>query len=164
MSRRSWTSAIYRPAPELSRDPLQPNSHADYIFEQGQPLYEDVLVARGARAHGFQRTGKHIGHRIKEAIGRRHKRTKDDGRTLVWPEHTVPAGLVPYRFASEDVRAVDEIPLAELATPASDALHHGATTEEAIRSLQELLGLSRLREATRCRLEAAVTLARNHFL
>ena len=27
---------MYRPAHELSRDQLQPGSHADYIFEHGQ--------------------------------------------------------------------------------------------------------------------------------
>ena len=30
---------MYRPAHELSRDQLQPDSHADYIFEQGQGTY-----------------------------------------------------------------------------------------------------------------------------
>ncbi len=30
---------MYRPAHELSRDQLQPGSHADYIFEHGQVIF-----------------------------------------------------------------------------------------------------------------------------
>ena len=44
------------------------------------PIYEDVLVDRIARAHGFQRSGNNIYQTITSIIGREFKRSKDDDR------------------------------------------------------------------------------------
>jgi len=48
------------------------------------PIYEDVLIARIARAHGFQRSGDRIQKAICKVVGRRYRRTRDDGRAVIW--------------------------------------------------------------------------------
>jgi hypothetical protein len=49
-------------------------------------IYEDLLIERIARAHGFQRSGDRIQRAVAKVIGKQYRRTKDDGRTVVWDE------------------------------------------------------------------------------
>jgi Protein of unknown function (DUF3320) len=48
------------------------------------PIYEDVLVDRIARAHGFQRSGNNIYQTITGIIGREFRRSKDNDRSVIW--------------------------------------------------------------------------------
>src|SRR5882762_4828514 len=78
------------------------------------PIYEDVLVARIARAHGFQRSGDRIQRAVSKVVGRKYRKTQDDGRTVVWAENTT--ALVSYRKSQPEVRSHTDTPVAELAS------------------------------------------------
>ena len=43
---------MYRPAREFSRDPLQPDFHAKYIFEQGQRLARQAIQKQSENRSG----------------------------------------------------------------------------------------------------------------
>src|ERR1700681_3992006 len=80
------------------------------------PIYEDVLVARIARAHGFQRSGDRIQRAVSKVVGRKYRKTQDDGRTVVWGENSPETVLVAYRKSQSEVRSHTDTPVAELAS------------------------------------------------
>lgn len=125
------------------------------------PIYTDLLVQRLARAHGFARAAGRIREVVLGAIGHQYGKVEELGRELIWPEGATVGAIVSYRPSErEDARDHSDIPLVELASLATRYLDEGADTEEAVRRLAAFVGLGRLREATRQRLEAAVELAR----
>jgi len=50
-----------------------------HVIEVEGPIYDDVLVTRIARAHGFQRSGSNIQALVLAAVDRRFPRTKRMG-------------------------------------------------------------------------------------
>ena len=125
------------------------------------PVYTDLLVQRLARAHGFARAAGRIREVVLGAISRQYGKTEELGRELIWPEGATVGAIIPYRPSEgDDARDHSDIPLVEFASLAARYLDDGADTEEAVRRLAAFIGLGRLREATRQRLEAAVELAR----
>ena len=126
------------------------------------PVYTDVVIQRVARAHGFARAAGRIREVVQGAIGGQCGRSEELGRELLWPNGAAVGELIPYRFSDgPDVRDHSDIPLVEFASLALSYLDEGADTEEAVRRLANFIGLGRLREATRQRLEAAVDLAKS---
>jgi hypothetical protein len=73
------------------------NSMVALPLKHEAPIYEDVLVARIARAHGFQRSGDRIQRAVSKVVGRKYRKTQDDGRTVVWGENSPETVLVSYR-------------------------------------------------------------------
>src|SRR5689334_1705460 len=87
-------------------------------------------------------------------------RTREDGRTIFWPEGLDPAGLPPFRQARPEQRGHADVPLVELASLARRFLDEGADREDAVRPMASHFALGSLREATRKRLLAGVERAR----
>jgi very-short-patch-repair endonuclease len=123
------------------------------------PLYEDVLVQRIARAHGFQRAGGVIRETVLGALVPEVPRSLDDGRTLCWPAGADPAALVPFRDGEPGDRAYGDIPLVELASLARSFRADGADAAECGRRIANRIGMTAIREATRARFERAIALA-----
>ena len=51
------------------------NSMVALTLKHEAPIYEDVLVARIARAHGFQRSGDRIQRAVSKVVGRKYRKT-----------------------------------------------------------------------------------------
>ena len=124
------------------------------------PIYEDVLVDRIARAHGFQRSGNNIYQTITNIIGREFKRSKDDDRVVIWSNGMQPNMPTPYRESLLGMRSHADIPVAELASLAAPFLRLRMSDEDVLRRMADHFQLGRLREGTRGRFEEALKLAR----
>jgi very-short-patch-repair endonuclease len=131
-----------------------------HVIEVEAPIYEDLLVTRIARAHGFQRSGNNIQTRVLAAIDRRLPRTHDDGREIFWREGMQTDAPVRYRSSSRDIRSHVDIPIIELAGLAGPFVRLRMKNEEILRRMAEQFDLGRLRDATRARFERAINLAK----
>lgn len=122
-----------------------------HVIAVEAPIYEDVLVHRIARAHGFSRAAGRIREVVLGAVDPAHPRSRDDDRTLLWALSDDPSAPVGYRIAETGERDHGDIPLAELASLARIYRGEGADEEEILRRMATTLGLGKLREATRRR-------------
>jgi hypothetical protein len=122
------------------------------------PIFDDLLVRRIARAHGFQRAAGRIRDIVLNSIERRFSRSQEDGRTIYWREGAETTSCAFRRSRSED-RDHSDIPLVELAALAFTFLADGASREEAITLMARTLELGRLREAARERFSQAAKMA-----
>jgi hypothetical protein len=161
---------------DLSSNGLQPDAARFYdssyqatlremiahVVATEAPIYEDLLVDRIARAHGFQRSGSNIYQIISKMIGREHARSNDDDRSVIWSNDTSPNKPYPYRDSTGDVRSHLDVPIAELASLALPYVRLRMSDEEVIRRLADHFQLGRLREAARARFEKALSLAQQH--
>lgn len=71
----------------------------EHVIKVEAPIYEDLLIERIARAHGFQRSGEKIQTIVSKAVHRRFPKTEDDGRTVIWSENARTGEPYPYREA-----------------------------------------------------------------
>jgi len=124
------------------------------------PLYEDVLLKRVARAHGFQRMGPLIRDAILDQLGPAIARSEDEGRTILWPPHHPPQASCPYRAAEAGLRSHGDTPIPELVGLAG-TLRSEASDAERVRLMAQAIGLARVEAAARARLERAILLARD---
>jgi very-short-patch-repair endonuclease len=161
---------------DLSSNGLQPDAARFYdssyqttlremiarVVATEAPIYEDLLVDRIARAHGFQRSGSNIYQIISKMIGREHARSNDDDRSVIWSNDTSPNKPYPYRDSTGDVRSHLDVPIAELASLALPYVRLHMSDEEVIRRLADHFQLGRLREGARTRFEKALTVAQQH--
>ena len=161
---------------DLSSNGLQPDAARFYdssyqatlremiahVVATEAPIYEDLLVDRIARAHGFQRSGSNIYQIISKMIGREHARSNDDDRSVIWSNDTSPNKPYPYRDSTGDVRSHLDVPIAELASLALPFVRLRMSDEEVIRRLADHFQLGRLREAARTRFEKTLSLAQQH--
>jgi len=122
------------------------------------PIYEDVLMQRVARAHGFARTAGRIREVLTAAIPPDVQRTADDGRDLLWAPGADTATPIPYRTSSPDQRDNSDIPLVELASLARASRAASIDDEACLREMATKLGLGKLRATTRARLMSAMDL------
>jgi hypothetical protein len=129
-----------------------------HIIAVEAPIYEDVLIQRIARAHGFNRTGSRIAQAVADVVGPAHARTEDDERLILWPEGATPLPIVPFRRSEAGTRSHADVPIAELAGLVRE-LTDRAPDQDVVRLLATELGLSRLEATTRLRLERAVAVA-----
>lgn len=136
------------------------NSMIALTLKHEAPIYEDVLVARIARAHGFQRSGDRIQKAVSKVVGRKYRKTQDDGRTVVWGENFPEKVLVSYRKSESEVRSHADTPVAELASLALPYIRVRLADHEILYSMANHFQLGRLREATRVRFQSAIDLAR----
>lgn len=132
----------------------------DQVVRTEAPIYEDVLVVRIARAHGFQRSGERIQKTVSSSLDRKFRRTREDDRVVIWNEHSNGHTIVPYRASPPEVRSHADVPLAELASLAVPYLRLKLADADVLYRMADHFKLGRLREATRQRFQAAVVLAR----
>jgi hypothetical protein len=139
---------------------LQPM--VEWVVEREGPILDAVLARRIARAHGFQRTGGRIQERVEALARRRYRMTEEASGTFYWPDDLPPSSNVAFRRpAGEDNnRGVEEVCEAELTSLARAVLSRGFDGQDALISMARELGLQRLREASRGRLEDALQRAK----
>ena len=130
------------------------------VVEQEGPIRDDVLARRIARAHGFARTGSRIKERVLAVIPDLTVTTEEAGR-FVWPTKQ-PVARVAFRYPADDDerRSLDEIALEELVGLASARQDLAAGDDPALALAREI-GLSRLSQSARDRLEAALEMAQS---
>ena len=132
---------------------------AAHVIAIEGPIFEDLLVQRIARAHGFGRAAGRIREIVLDVVDRRFPRSNEVGRKIFWPEGSDKGQLPPFRYGSLDYRDHLDIPLVELASLARRFLDEGAEPQEAAVLIGRELNLGRLREAARLRFEDAARLA-----
>jgi very-short-patch-repair endonuclease/RecA/RadA recombinase len=125
------------------------------------PIYEDVLVDRIARAHGFQRSGNNIFQTVTGIIGGEFTRSKDEDRAVIWAKGMQTNKPAPYRECSHGIRSHADIPIAELASIAAPFVRLRMSNEDVLRRMADHFQLGRLREGTRRRFEEALKLTRS---
>ena len=139
------------------------NSMVAFTLKHEAPIYEDVLVARIARAHGFQRSGDRIQRAVSKVVGRKYRKTNDDGRMVVWGENSPETALVSYRQSQSEVRSHTDTPVAELASLALPYIRVRLADDDILYRMANHFQLGRLREPTRVRFQSAINLARQAF-
>lgn len=122
------------------------------------PIRDDILVKQVARAHGFARTGANIRTRILALLGDVAATEESAGRFL-WSEKQ-PKTLIAFRPAQsdEDRRSIDEISIAELIGLVRREKELLLDSDPAV-ALARSIGLARLSQSARERLEEAIRLA-----
>jgi very-short-patch-repair endonuclease len=130
-----------------------------HVISVEGPIFDDLLVHRIARAHGFGRAAGKIREIILDVIERRFPRSTEEGRKIFWPEGADKSQLPAFRPGSLDHRDHADIPLVELASLARRFLDEGFEPQEAAVLIGRELCLGRLREAARVRFEEAARLA-----
>ena len=144
---------FYEPSYQVVLQPM-----VEWVVQREGPVLDAVLARRIARVHGFQRTGSRIQDRV-EQIARRHfKITEEAGGTFYWPREMEPCSELAFRWPTNDesTRGVEEICEAELLSLARLVLQRGHSGQEALIAMARELGLQRLREVSRVRLEGVL--------
>ena len=131
-----------------------------YVIQIEGPIYDDFLIARIARVHGFQKAGGAIQKLVRSAVDRRFPRSMEDGREVFWSPGAQTETPVPFRESADDVRSHADIPIAELASLALPFIRF-LDDESILRKMTGHFGLSRLRESTRARFQKAILFARS---
>lgn len=128
------------------------------VLQHEAPIRDDVLAKQIARAHGFARTGANIRSRIFDLLGNVVATDESTGRFLWASEEPQP--VVDFRPAKsdEDRRSVDEISIAELTGLVQSERELLAETDPAV-AVARSIGLARLSQSARERLEEAISLA-----
>jgi hypothetical protein len=159
----SFATDLTRPDPSRFYEPdykLTLGRMVEHVLKIEAPIYEDLLIERIARAHGFQRSGEKIQTIVSKAVHRRFPKTDDDGRTVIWSESARTTELYPYRESPAGIRSQTDIPVAELASLALPFVRFLKDDDRVLYSMADHFKLGRLREATRRRFQAAIELAR----
>lgn len=134
----------------------------EWVVTHEGPVLDAVLARRIARVHGFQRTGSRIQERIERVAQQLFKATEEAGGTFYWPREVEPCEEISFRWTTDDdsTRGVEEICTAELLSLARWVLRRGLSGQESLIAMARELGLQRLREASRSRLESALLMGR----
>ena len=136
------------------------SSMVAHVLKYESPIYENLLVERIARAHGFQRSGDRIQKAVGRVIGKKYRKSQDDGRTVIWGDGSSSSGLVTYRTSQPDVRSHVDVPIAELASLAVPFIRVRLADDDILYRMADHFKLGRLREATRVRFQLALDFAR----
>lgn len=127
------------------------------------PIREDMLVWRVAQAHGFGRSGARIRDRILRLVGKAHPTTQENGPRFYWPIGADPQTWSIYRRPTQGTyRKVDEVALPELRVLGRCVLNQGLRGEEAVRTMAAELGLQRIRETARARIQSVLDNTAHH--
>jgi very-short-patch-repair endonuclease len=132
----------------------------DHVVTTESPIYEDLLIVRIARAHGFQRAGERIQKTLSAVLAKKYRRTREDDRTVIWNGLWEADQLVPFRPSQLEVRSYSDVPIPELASLAVPLLRLRLADEDVLYRMADQFQLGRLREATRSRFQAAVNFAK----
>lgn len=117
------------------------------------PLRPEALVNRIARAHAFQQSGRLIRERVMAIVEQTYALVPEgDGVSFVWPDAGASVTWSGYRLPAgeDDVRWIDEIPMAELR-----ALGRLLTGGDLAVEVARRFGVRRVSAAARARIEAA---------
>jgi very-short-patch-repair endonuclease len=136
------------------------SSMVAHVLKYESPIYENLLVERIARAHGFQRSGDRIQKAVGRVIGKKYRKSQDDGRSVIWGDGSSSSGLVTYRTSQPDVRSHVDVPIAELASLAVPFIRVRLADDDILYRMADHFKLGRLREATRVRFQLALDFAR----
>jgi very-short-patch-repair endonuclease len=155
-------AAGFQLEPDRFHDPLyraRLRQMVAHVIAAEGPIYDDVLVRRIARLHGFARAGGRIRETVLGCVNNRLRRDIEDDRIVFWPEGANIGLPIPFRRSADGARDHGEVPLTELASLARPMLLEGAGTEETIRRMAAYFGLNRVSETSRQRFAAAIDLA-----
>ncbi len=130
------------------------------VIECEAPVYLELVVERVARAHGKQKAGRIIHERVISAIPRECLRHADGGRVVIFEKGADSRRIVALRPSKSDGRSHQDTPLIELASLALPLVKAGKTIDEILAHYLRSLKLTRLRQPTRERFEAAIAMAR----
>lgn len=130
----------------------------EYVLSVEAPIYDDVLIRRIARAHGFARSGGRIRDTVIASIPSGHVQVQEDERQVVWPIGHAPTGVIAFREADAGARNHADIPLCELAGLARQ-IRETSWGGDLIRQIAAKFELTRVEASTRSRFEKAVRLA-----
>ena len=136
---------------------------AAHVISVEGPIFDDLLVNRIARAHGFGRAAGRIREIVLDVVERRFPRSAEAGRKIFWPEGSDKDRFPPFRPCSLDDRDHFDIPLVELASLAQRFVSESATPDEVAAMIGRELGLARVRDSARKRFEEAARLAETRF-
>lgn len=118
------------------------------------PLRVRDLARKVARAHGWSRTGSQIRRRIWGLVRHRFPLTKEGVGMFVWPSGKDTSFYPNFRVPGHgEARSVRQIAMPELAALARYVRARGFTGDAAITEMAHHVGLSRLRNDSRTRLE-----------
>lgn len=137
---------------------------AAHVISVEGPIFDDLLVRRIARAHGFGRAASRIRETVLDVVERKFPVSHEDGRKIFWPEGADKSAPAVFRKGPLDERDHSDIPLLELASLALVFLNSGAEVGEVGALMARELGLGRLREPDRERFEKAAVSSRSQFL
>lgn len=144
---------------DRSYDPVL-REMVEHVVEVEGPVLDAVLARRIARAHGWQRTGARILERVSQIALAVCDATDEDVGTFYWTKGRTQAD-VSFRVARDETsRTLDEICLRELVALAKAVQVSAAPGESHLSCMARELGLSKIRAATRLRLEKAIEEAR----
>ena len=134
---------------------------AKEVLKLEAPIRDDILAKQVARAHGFARTGANIRVRILDLLSDVVATEESTGRFLWASEEPMP--IVEFRQAGseEDRRSVDEISIAELIGLVQSAKTLLSDSDPAV-AFARSIGLARLSQSARERIEVAIRLAVEH--
>jgi very-short-patch-repair endonuclease len=173
VSTKEFLFQISQPAEAVPADSISANQFYEpeyddvlclmvaWVVQQEGPVLDAVLARRIARAHGFQRTGSRIQGRVEQIARKLFSSTDDAAGTFYWQQDVVAGAEVTFRRPADDesARGVEEICEQELVSLARGVLASGRSGEDALISMAREIGLSKLRVASRGRLEAALVAA-----
>ena len=112
-----------------------------HIIRIEGPIFEDVMIRRVARAHGFARTGDKIRTAVLKAVDPRFPRSQEADRLVYWPAAANSNVLCAFRRSSAAERDHGDVPLIELASLARRHLENGADQDETVRLMARDFGL-----------------------
>jgi very-short-patch-repair endonuclease len=163
----SFASQPYRQADlssfehELSAARLRDDAYDDvlvrlisHVVKAEAPISEAQLVRRVARAHGIDRATRVIRDRIMSLAKARHHVERDgDSGMFIWPDAGSSRVWDTFRppATAEDLRAIEEIALAEIRAAALRQ-----KSKDAAVAVARTFGVKRLSHSARLRIEAAL--------
>ncbi|MDW8323274.1 MAG: DUF3320 domain-containing protein [Burkholderiales bacterium] len=128
-----------------------------HVVEAEGPISGEMLARRIARAHGWKRTGKNIRQWVEEVAAKHHPTTREDVGVFYWPKGLNPdAPLRCRRPAKGKQREPKDVCLQELTALAREAIAAGHQGVAALDYMRRALGLERLRDVSRGRLQLAL--------
>lgn len=131
----------------------------EHVVHVEGPVLDAVVARRIARAHGWQRTGGRIQDRVEQLARTVCDHTEEDVGTFYWSKGKTQLAVMFRSSPDASIRTVDEICLRELVALAEVVRLSSHGAESQLNAMARELGLSRLRAATRLRLEKAINQA-----
>ena len=128
----------------------------DHVIDTEGPVHEDVLVQRIARHHGFRRSGKRIRDILIGLAEGRRRRTREATGDFFWPgaREDAPAPA-RYRGRDNELRRIKHICAEEIR-----AIDEALSSEGDAVEIARALGITRLGQSARTRIEDAVSAVR----
>ena len=155
--------AGFKPEPsrfyETSYRPILRRMAAHIITAEG-PVFDDVVIRRIARFHGFQRAGTQIRETVNDVIERRFPKSREGERAIYWPEGSART-IEMCRLSGSEIRDHSDIPDVELKALAKKYWTPDVTAEEVAARMAADLHIERLRQTTREKLESIARSAKN---